>query len=56
MVDFYAEKRERVPGVEMGTLELSEGQNNLLFKVMGRNEKSQGQAFDVINVICEKTE
>ncbi len=56
MVDLYAEKRERVPGVDMGTLELAEGPNNLLFKVMGRNEKSQGQAFDVINVICEKTE
>lgn len=56
LVDFYAEKRERALGVEMGTLELSEGQNNLLFKVMGKNEKSQGQAFDVINVICEKAE
>lgn len=56
LVDFYAEKRERALGVPMGTLELSEGQNNLLFKVMGRNEKSLGQAFDVINVICEKAE
>lgn len=56
LVDFYAEKRRRVAGVEMGTLDLVEGTNNLLFKIMGRNEKSQGQAFDVINVICEKAE
>jgi len=56
LVDFYAEKRQRVAGVEMGTLELAEGTNNLLFKVMGKNGKSQGQAFDVINVICEKVD
>jgi hypothetical protein len=54
MVDFYAEKRQRVQGVEVGTLELAEGTNNLLFKIVGRKEKSQGQALDVINVICEK--
>ncbi len=56
MVDFYAEARQRVAGVEMGTLELAEGVNNLLFKIMGKNEKSQGQAFDVINIICEKVD
>lgn len=56
MVDFYAEKRQRVAGVQMGTLDLVEGTNNLLFKIMGHNEKSQGQAFDVINVICEKVD
>jgi hypothetical protein len=56
MVDFYAESRQRAAGVEMGTLELAEGVNNLLFKIVGKNEKSQGQAFDVINVICEKVD
>ncbi|MEN6429180.1 MAG: glycoside hydrolase family 172 protein [Phycisphaerales bacterium] len=53
-VELYAETRERSPGIEMGTLELAEGTNHLLFKIVGKNEKSQGQAFDVINVICEK--
>ncbi len=56
MVDFYAESRQRSPGVDMGTLELAEGSNNLTFKIMGKNEKSEGQAFDVINVICEKVD
>ncbi len=55
-VDFYAEARERTLGVEMGTLELAEGTNHLMFKIVGKNEKSQGQAFDVINVICEKVD
>ena len=56
VADFHAEKRQRTLGVEMGTLELAEGPNNLLFKIVGRNGQSQGQSFDVINVICEKVD
>jgi hypothetical protein len=52
-VDFYSEKRQQ-ESEDMGTLELAEGPNPLLFKVIGKNEKSQGQAFDVVNIICEK--
>ncbi len=52
-VDFYSEKRQQI-SEEMGTLELTEGPNNLLFKVIGKHEKSRGQAFDVVNIICEK--
>ncbi len=54
LVDLYAEQRTRAPGQDMGTLGLAEGPNNLLFKVVGRNEKSQGQSLDVTNIICEK--
>ena len=56
VADFYAEKRQPVLGVDLGMLELAEGPNNLLFKVVGKNEKSQGQGFDVTNVICERIE
>ncbi|NLH18228.1 MAG: DUF2961 domain-containing protein [Phycisphaerae bacterium] len=52
-VDFYAEKRRRTTE-EIGTSELVEGVNSLLFKVVGKNDKSQGQAFDLVNIICEK--
>jgi len=34
----------------------AEGPNHLLFKIVGRNEKSQGQALDVTNLICEKVD
>jgi len=54
--DFYAETRQRVPAEDMGTLKLDEGTNNLLFKIVGKNEKSQGQAFDLVNIICEKVD
>jgi len=56
VVDLYAEKRAPALGEDVGTLELVEGPNNLLFKVVGKNEKSQGQGFDVTNVICERIE
>jgi hypothetical protein len=36
----------------MGQLELAEGRNNLMFKLMGKNEKSTGLGFDLIQVIC----
>lgn len=56
VADLYSETREPALGENMGTLELAEGPNNLLFKVVGKNEKSQGQGFDVTNVICERIE
>jgi len=55
-VDLYAEKRQRALGVDMGTLELVEGPNHLLFKVVGKNEMSEGQALDLTNIICEKVD
>jgi hypothetical protein len=56
VVDLYAERRQRSPGRDMGTLELAEGPNNLLFKIVGRNKESQGQGLDVTNIVCEKVD
>lgn len=56
VVDLYAEKRERALGQELGTLELAEGPNHLLFKIVGRNEKSQGQGLDITNIVCERVD
>jgi hypothetical protein len=54
--DLYAGERQRALGVDMGTLDLAEGPNNLLFKVVGKNELSQGQGLDLTNIVCEKVE
>ena len=54
MADLYAESRQRVAGVEMGTLPLVEGPNTLLFKIVGKNGEARGQALDVVNIVCEK--
>lgn len=54
--DLYAETRQRAASEDMGTLELAEGPNNLLFKIVGKNEKSQGQGLDLVNIICERVQ
>ena len=38
----------------VGTLNLAQGQNNLLFKLVGKNEKSQELGLDLINIVCER--
>ncbi len=55
-VDLYAERRQRALGQEVGTLDLTEGPNHLLFKIVGKNEASRGQGLDLTNITCEKVE
>jgi len=54
VADIYSDKRQPGLGVYVGTLDLEEGRNNLLFKLVGKNEKSQGLGLDVTNIICER--
>ncbi|MCP4263279.1 MAG: DUF2961 domain-containing protein [Planctomycetes bacterium] len=53
-VDLYAVKRECVLDKYIGTLNLTEGQNNLLFKLVGKHTESQGLGLDLTNIICER--
>lgn len=55
-VDLYAAKRERALGEYVGTIELSEGPNNLLFKLVGKHAESQGLGLDLTNIICERVD
>jgi hypothetical protein len=54
VVDMFAEKRQRAQNEYVGTLDLNEGQNNLLFKIVEKNEKSSGLGLDLTNIICER--
>ena len=38
-----------------GHLDLAEGPNNLMFKLVGRNEQSSGLGLDLIEVVCVRT-
>lgn len=51
-VDLYAEQPTKSGRVLLGRLDLAEGRNNLMFKLVGKNEKSSGLGFDLIHVIC----
>ncbi len=53
-VDLYAPQRDKTAPLPLGTLRLDEGPNNLMFKLVGKNEKSTGLALDLVNIICEK--
>jgi hypothetical protein len=51
-VDLYAESPARSGRLRLGQLQLTEGRNHLMFKLVGKNEKSSGLGLDLISVIC----
>lgn len=51
-VDLYAEKAAPSGRLLLGRLDLAEGRNNLMFKLVGKNEKSSGLGLDLVNIIC----
>ncbi|MBN1806796.1 MAG: DUF2961 domain-containing protein [Sedimentisphaerales bacterium] len=56
VLDLYATERKIAPDKYIGTLKLTEGQNYLMFKLIGKHEQSQGLNFDIRNIICERTD
>jgi len=55
-VDLYAAEREPAPGEYVGTLNLVEGPNKLMFKLVGKHAESQGLGLDITNIICERVD
>lgn len=55
-IDLYAPERERSGRTPLGTLMLPEGTVNLMFKLVGKNEKSEGLGFDLITIQCDRVE
>lgn len=53
-VDLYAEQPARSERLLLGKLSLPAGPNNLMFKLVGKNEKSSGLGLDLVNVICTR--
>jgi hypothetical protein len=54
IVDLYAAERQRALDEYIGTLDLVEGANNLLFKLVGKNEESQALGLDLTNIVCQR--
>ncbi len=50
----YAEKRGKSPMTVMGEMDMKEGPNQVFFKIIGKNAKSTGMAFDLVTVTLEK--
>lgn len=53
-VDLYSPERTRSKLMALGTLSLENGPSNLMFKLVGKNERSRGLGFDLITIQCEK--
>jgi hypothetical protein len=52
--DLYAESLSRADGMPMGEVEAQEGNNNLMFSIVGKNSASSALGFDLISIILEK--
>jgi len=55
-VDLYAAEKEFGLDQYVGTLDLAEGSNKLLLKLVGKNEQSQGLGLNLTNIICERVD
>jgi hypothetical protein len=55
-VDLYSAEAKPLRGEYIGTMQMEQGLNNLMFKIVGKNDKSEAQGFDLTNIICERTE
>lgn len=56
VVDLYGEERAKAPRLRLGARRLVEGNNNVMLKVVGKNEKSTGLALDLIELKLERVE
>jgi len=51
-VDLYSERPMKSGRLLLGHLRLEEGKNNLMFKLVGKNEKSSALGLDITQVVC----
>lgn len=55
-VDMYAPQHSQSGEQYLGTLNLPEGKSNLLFKIVGKNNKSSDLGLDLVNIICVRVD
>ncbi len=55
-VDLYSAEPAKSQRLQMGTLFLREGKNNLMLKLVGANPESKGLNLDLFEVICIRAE
>lgn len=55
-VDLYAEERQKSEPLDLGVVEMKEGDNRLFIKIVDKNPDSAAFGFDLVRVICEKVE
>lgn len=53
-IDLYAEKPAQVDGIFLGEFVASEGDNEVMFKIVGKNPAGLLLGFDLVNIVFEK--
>ena len=54
VIDLYSSARKKSVEILLGELELKEGDNRVMFKIIGKNNQSTGLGFDIYRIIFEK--
>jgi hypothetical protein len=54
--DLFASERRKGKVTPMGVVDMEAGNNQLMFKLVGKNDQSTGLGFDLARIICEKVE
>ncbi len=54
VADMYAKQRAQAIDQYVGTLDLVEGPNNLLLKLVGKHDDAGGVGLDLTNIICRR--
>jgi hypothetical protein len=55
-MDCYAERPAKSPRLLLGRLQLNEGKNSLMLKLVGKNEHASGLELDLISIVCSREE
>ncbi|MCP9495617.1 MAG: DUF2961 domain-containing protein [Pyrinomonadaceae bacterium MAG19_C2-C3] len=53
-VDLYASTRQKSAEMPLGELDMNEGDNRVMFKLIGKNDASTGLGFDIYRIIFER--
>ena len=53
-VDLYSAELTRGSRLRLGSLDLAEGNNNLMIKLVGKNEQSSGLGLNLVEIICAR--
>jgi hypothetical protein len=55
-VDLYLKEPAKAERIPMGTFHAREGENHVMFKIVGKNDASKALGFDLINLVFEREE
>ncbi len=54
--DLYAPARSKSAAIPMGEIFMEQGDNRVMFKLVGRNPQSTGIGLDLYRIVCERVE